>query len=838
MTRISQHMVSMGRGEVTPYAHARIDLEDYLLGLATCQNFIPLKYGGVTRVPGTLDVNACADSTKTSRVITFVYNQSQAYAMEFADQVIRFHTEDGTVSDGGSPYEVVSPYLEADLWNIQTESIGDVIYITCPGYQQRTLTRITDTNWALAVFTPDRGPFLDIVSDGASLKPSGTGHAIPKMTSNTAPSGVASDSDGTTTAWETFDRDANTNTLPTSNGRGWVAYDFGAGTSKTITGYVLRAPDDADKADSMPISWAIEGKNDGSSDWVIIDVQKDTSDWIPGEVRFFELLNDTAFRHYRLHWHNNGGTNAGTWVPRPGSFEPLLKASEQTPFNLTATSTVGINEGAGFKTTDVGRQIKVLAEDGYYRFLEIKSRVSTVQVTAVVLGPAPIPDEQQNFGAWALQAWSDETGYPSSVTRHKGRLGFFRSTTALRSGWLSVSADYDNFSVSQPLLDDDAINFALANGDQDEVLWATSNDEDLLLGTVGGVRVISPRDDTLVFSPTNHEESGSTRIRAGSVLPVWIGKILLFANKQRQRVHETAFSRDEGGYVVHELGLLSEHLFRAKVKELHYQPEPLDTLWAVMDDGSLLACTYDRQNRTFGVGRVVLPGTSASVESMAILPGDDYDIPMLVTKRTVNGAVQYRIEKMLDVYRHAHASSYDIPVYMMAAARYSGAPAETVTGLDYLEGETVRVYGITDSDDYVDLGDFTVSAGQISIPSPGVSDALIGLTYTSKIETLRPPNLSKDGHFMNRPMRVVKIHADVFETHGLRGGGSEHTAAFLTDDDYVAAIGSPNIDILHTGMLEVPSEEGWATDQTALLTTNSIWPATIRALAVELDRGT
>ena len=45
---------NMTRGEMTPYVHARADTEHYAAGLALARNVIVMKYGGVTRVPGSL----------------------------------------------------------------------------------------------------------------------------------------------------------------------------------------------------------------------------------------------------------------------------------------------------------------------------------------------------------------------------------------------------------------------------------------------------------------------------------------------------------------------------------------------------------------------------------------------------------------------------------------------------------------------------------------------------------------------------------------------------------------------------------------------------------------
>lgn len=69
------------RGEVTPYMHSRVDTEFYQAGVARGDNVVILRYGGLTRAPGTLFHAATKTQAKKSRVIQFEFNRSQVYAI-------------------------------------------------------------------------------------------------------------------------------------------------------------------------------------------------------------------------------------------------------------------------------------------------------------------------------------------------------------------------------------------------------------------------------------------------------------------------------------------------------------------------------------------------------------------------------------------------------------------------------------------------------------------------------------------------------------------------------------------------------------------------------------
>ena len=149
---------SFSGGELDPRFHGRTDLKIYEAGAARLENFIPTPYGSVVSRPGTYFINR----TKTDqevRLIPFNYSDdgSQNYVLEFGNLYVRFHQVAGTVeSSPGVPYEVVTPYVTADLPKLKYVQVGDVLTIVHGSYAPRELTRAAHTSWALtaAVFDP------------------------------------------------------------------------------------------------------------------------------------------------------------------------------------------------------------------------------------------------------------------------------------------------------------------------------------------------------------------------------------------------------------------------------------------------------------------------------------------------------------------------------------------------------------------------------------------------------------------------------------------------------------------------------------------------------------
>ena len=127
------------------------------------------------------------NSTKKTRLISFEFSTVQTYILEFGDQYIRFYKDNGVILDGGSPYEISSPYLEAELFDIKFAQSADTMYICHPNHNPRKLTRTGHTNWLLTNEVIINGPFMDHNIETTTLTPS---HKIVGATSTVTASAV------------------------------------------------------------------------------------------------------------------------------------------------------------------------------------------------------------------------------------------------------------------------------------------------------------------------------------------------------------------------------------------------------------------------------------------------------------------------------------------------------------------------------------------------------------------------------------------------------------------------------------------------------------------------
>ena len=148
------------------------------------ENFIATAQGPAENRAGFQWVAEVKDSSKRTRLIPFTFSTTQTMVIELGDQYIRFHTQGATLESGGVPYEIASPYLEADLTDIRYVQSGDVLTLVHPSYAPRELRRLGLVNWTLTPITfgapvPAPSPVSVNPSSGFSLDITGITIANP-----------------------------------------------------------------------------------------------------------------------------------------------------------------------------------------------------------------------------------------------------------------------------------------------------------------------------------------------------------------------------------------------------------------------------------------------------------------------------------------------------------------------------------------------------------------------------------------------------------------------------------------------------------------------------------
>jgi hypothetical protein len=185
MPRTTLALTSFVSGEFSAKMDGRSDFDKYSSGTKTLENFLIHPQGAATRRVGTQFIAEVKDSTKKTRLIPFEFSTTQTYILEFGDQYIRFYKDKGQILSGGSAYEISTPYLEAELFDIKFAQSADVMYIVHPNHETNKLSRTGHTSWSLdeVVFTD--GPYLGPNTTAITLTPSATSGSGITITAST-----------------------------------------------------------------------------------------------------------------------------------------------------------------------------------------------------------------------------------------------------------------------------------------------------------------------------------------------------------------------------------------------------------------------------------------------------------------------------------------------------------------------------------------------------------------------------------------------------------------------------------------------------------------------------
>lgn len=417
---------------------------------------------------------------------------------------------------------------------------------------------------------------------------------------------------------------------------------------------------------------------------------------------------------------------------------------------------------------------------------------------------------QPDYSSAPIKAYNpfDTTGnYPSRTGFWEQRLWFGGTTNSPNGVFASRSADFENMDFSLPQRENDSISFSISTGESNFIEVFMPMDH-LLVGTSDNIfSLYGPNDDVLVPSPP----PGARRhVGRGVSLPrsLVIGEIGFYQPRIETGVRTIGYTFEIDGYRSNDVTIFAPHLFvDRRIVSWAYQPEPYSVIWAVLDDGDMVAFTWEAEQQVWGWSEMDVGGTVLDVESV---PEGDESRVYITVERTINGATVRYVEWL----ESAKWTDYKTTSFLDCSRVFEFATAtDTITGLEHLEGETVTVLmdGFTTT--------ATVSAGGITLPR-AASQVIVGLPYDILVETLDLPD---------EPRKKItgEIYVELVESFDVFGGRREdELQPFRTrDDDY---IGPP---VMYTGQPE-PVRPDQVVDRQAsiILKQSTPYPFTLTGL--------
>lgn len=589
---------SFASGEISPLLHARVDLARYGTALSRLKNMIVLPQGGVTRRPGFVHLAPCVSQGRDAcpvRLIPFRYNSEDAVMIELGDRQARFW------AGGRVVYNTTSPYGTEHLRDLRYVQSGNIVIFAHRKVPLQILTRKALNDWEFKPFPFEGGPWIsgDDIDPEAKITVTWGGHGYQLL----------SDKKGTFTramigslVQVDYSMKGETQTFDSLKEPDWeVSREFEC--KSTINVSTLN-------------NWIghvrLERSVDLGANWTLIKeyVRSDTAS--QGQVDFSvsEAEDDAFYRVRAMHYE-----------------------SSRRPIFVKVTVS-GYVKSLIFRITAVN-------DDGDVASVErVKRKYENPNI--------PLAAEGTVIG-WKLGAWGREQSYPGAAAFYQDRLVLAGTEKQPQTVWMSRVGDYKNFSVSDPLRDDDAITLTLSDDDMDGIhsILALS---DLLVFTPSGEWKISGSGDNGAISPKAVVAHQQSTIGSKGIQPVSVNGRAVFVQTHGAEVHALGYSLETDGYSGSEISILSRHLFEWKTQEgvapssreivsMAHQQIPDGLLWFALEDGTAAVCTYNPEHEVVGWSR---QETAGRIGALACIPGDRHSELWAAVRR---GATWY-IERL------------------------------------------------------------------------------------------------------------------------------------------------------------------------------------------------
>lgn len=723
-------------GELSPGLAARVDLAKYHVGAALLENFFIDYKGGASSRPGTQFIG---EIDPQAWLYKFVFSASQQYVLVFVPGGLRFirnpggatnhpnGSNAGFIESGGTLYGISTPYTAAELPDLKFAQSADILQITHPNHPRLVLRRLGETNWTLSepqigavILSPQHQHATISALPADSHDPENTTYlyTVTAVNQNGEESAFAGSAAGALTYFAMVTGVDMANTPGTVT----LTWDSVAGAAyynvyKTIPGYANKVP-------PHTASFGFCGISYGN---LFLD-----SNIVPDFTKSPPYHTDP-------------------FSPRQLKNITVTGSSADWP--------VGVTECFITDPTGTGAVVLPVLDNS-----ERGGVGHVVEVFIVNPGEGYTAPVLNTFGGGTSVTATFEIGggneNPTSVAYNQQRLVCAGTTSNPTGIFASKTGFYDNFDTSNPVLDDDAFTFTVAANEINTILHMIPMPGGLVLFTNSGTQQLTggstSAQNPSAITPSSAVVVPQSYFGASRVRPVVVNQDILYVQDPGTAVQDLAYNLFTNIYSGVDLSALSTHLFYPHViQQWDYQHTPHKVLWVVRDDGVLLSLTYLKEQEIFAWAHHHIAG--GTVYSVAVIREGNADAVYL----SVNRGGAWVIERMTSRNYTTTADAWCVD----SGLAYQGAATTVLSGLDHLDGRSVAVLG-----NGVPLGQFTVSGtGSITLPV-AVTQAVVGLPYTPKLQTMQLDLGNEMQTVQGRRKRVAAASIRVRDTAGIKVG--------------------------------------------------------------------
>lgn len=596
---------------------------------------------------------------------SIAFTPTADFYLRFSSGSATVKTVDSVTVESAGTFDLPGPWGVDDLAFLRWAQSADIIYVACDGFQPRQIERRDNNSWSVVLFEPVGGPFTAPPEWAKNIS---MGATISSPT--TAHIAVVSASENFFDATKHVGALFRINVTTNQN-----RLETLAGVNATSRPFRITGVTSTDRFFSFIIAGTWAGT---------ITLQRS----VDGPDSGFVGTSTTY-------------TTNGTYT--------LDDSADYTNIDAWYRFTF-LDSGYTSGEADIGIVVSGSDPDSSKGFLRVREIINAAQANADWFD---VPSSSSSKD-WQISEWNDGDGWPSTITFFDGRLWLAGDDRL----WGSVSDDFTNFN-DETLGDSGPIARSINSGPiaiTNFLLPLTR----LIVGCEASeVSVRSSAFDE-PLTPINFTLKDCSTIGSANMPALKLDTRGVFVEKSNRRVYELRYDTYSQDYVARDLthmnpdigggqGFVTTAVSRQPETVMHFPRGDGQVACLVQSIGDEVDCWW--RIMTLGV-----------VEDVAVLPGNLEDSVYYVVKRTINGSTKRFLEKFA---MRSQCQGGSLSRNLDCHTVVSQASSTTITGLSYLEGETVGVWA-----NGKDLGSYTVSSGSITV-SEAVTTAIVGLGYVS-----------------------------------------------------------------------------------------------------------
>lgn len=581
------------------------------------------------------DVVGMTEVNQRTFVVTVLgANTFELHALDLAGTGINASSYTGYISGGNvyRVYTVVSPYADTDLALLRAKQIRSVIRLTHKSYKTRTLTRISDTSWTLA-----------LRSIGAELSP---------------PTGLT--------------------ITPSGAGTAGVAFAVTAinadGEESIASAYAFNAlcVDYASAAGSVKLTWTAVANAVRYNVYrsQIIPVGADITRAM--EVGFLGVAYGPDFTDRNI-------------IPDFTTTPPVY----DDPFADGAIEFIRVTAGgAGYTRASV---VSATVGSGFVGYPVVSSGGVLLGIVVVKGGSgytgATVISVTVGAGATFTTTLSDSSGNDPGVSNvFQQREVLAGSTNQPLTIWASHPGELENHDVSSIVVDSDAYEFDLDSAEVASIEHLVATRSGLVIFSQAGIWQLTGGSGVAV-TPTNALADPQSYNGCSTVPPLVVDTELLYTEAKGNTVRMLSYNDFTKVYAGQDLSILANHLITPtnRITAWDYASDPFKLVYAVREDGVMLTLALVKEQNVYGWGR---SQTQGFYKDVLVLQEDSTDSVYVVARRFLNNRWCKTIERL-----HSRTYSHIEDAWFVDCGLSLGAtyPNATITVVSEAEGETVTV---------------------------------------------------------------------------------------------------------------------------------------------------